>query len=99
MNIKQRLTVTLDPELIEAGQHAVESGAANSVSGWVSAALEDKIRRDSKLALLAAAISDFEAEHGEITAEEIAVQKRLDRTEATVIRGQRAPASRNSKTA
>jgi hypothetical protein len=86
---KQRLTVTVDPELIEAGQQAVESGEADSVSGWVSAALDDKVRRDQKRRLLAAAISDFEGEFGEITAEEIAAQSRLDRGRATVVRGQR----------
>jgi hypothetical protein len=59
---KQRLTVTVDPDLIEAGQRAVKSGQADSVSGWVSAALEDKIRRDRKLELLAAAIADYEQE-------------------------------------
>lgn len=90
---KQRLTVTVDPELVKAGQHAVESGEAESVSGWVSAALEDKVRRDRKLRLLAVAIADFEDEFGEITAEEIAAQQRLDREQATVVRGQR----RNSK--
>jgi len=96
---KQRLTVTVDPELIEAGQRAVESGAAESVSGWVSDALDDKVRRDRKLALLAASVADFESEFGEITADEIAAQKRFDRQEATVVRGQRRPAARKAKSA
>lgn len=64
---KQRLTVTVDPELVEAGQRAVESGEAESVSSWVSIALEEKLRRDHKLRLLAAAVADFEGEFGEIT--------------------------------
>ncbi len=84
---KHRLTVTVDPELIEAGQRAVKSGQAESVSGWVSAALEDKVRRDRKLALLAAAVADYELEFGEISAEEIAIQRRADRRGATVVRG------------
>lgn len=86
---KQRLTVTVDPELIEAGHQAVQSGEAESVSGWVSAALEDRIRRDQKLSLLAAAITDFENEFGEINAEEIALQRRADRSQATIVRGPR----------
>lgn len=86
---KQRLTVTVDPELIEAGQRAVEFGEAESVSGWVSAALEDKVRRDHKLALLAAAIGDYEQEFGEITADEIHAQQRVDREEAVVVRSRR----------
>ncbi|MEE9414872.1 MAG: hypothetical protein V3V01_06285 [Acidimicrobiales bacterium] len=96
---KQRLTVTVDPELIQAGQQAVESGEADSVSGWVSAALEDKIHRDRKLRLLAAAVSDFESKFGEITAEEIAAQQRLDRERATVVRGQRRHAQGKAKSA
>jgi hypothetical protein len=96
---KQRLTVTVDPNLIEAGQQAVESGEAESVSGWVSAALEDKIHRDQKLRLLTAAVADFEKEFGEITAEEIAAQQRLDREEATVVRGRRRSATRSAKSA
>ncbi|HVM52101.1 MAG TPA: hypothetical protein VM262_02790 [Acidimicrobiales bacterium] len=86
---KQRLTVTVDPELIEAGQRAVESGHAESVSGWVSAALDDKIRRDRKLALLSGAVADYEHEFGEITAEEIHAQQRTDREDAVVVRGRR----------
>lgn len=83
---KQRLTVTVDPELVEAGQRAVEAGRAESVSGWVSAALDDKIRRDRKLALLAAAVADYEHEFGEITADEIHAQQRADREDAVVVR-------------
>lgn len=86
---KQRLTVTVDPELIEAGQRAVESGQAESVSGWVSAALDDKVRRDRKLALLAAAVADYEHEFGEITGDEIRTQQRTDREDAVVVRSRR----------
>ena len=86
---KQRLTVTVDPDLIEAGQRAVQSGQAESVSGWVSAALEDKVRRDHKLALLAAAVANYEQEFGEITAEEIHAQQRVDREDAVVVRSRR----------
>ena len=86
---KQRLTVTVDPELLQAGQRAVEAGQAESVSSWVSAALEDKVRRDHKLALLAAAIGDYEQEFGEITADEIRAQQRADREEAVVVRSRR----------
>lgn len=88
---KQRLTVTVDPDLIEAGQRAVESGQAESVSGWVSAALDDKIRRDRQLALLAAAVADYEQEFGEITADEIHAQQRADREDAVVVRGGHRP--------
>ena len=54
---KQRLTVTVDPELVEAGNRAVEAGEADSLSGWVSTAMSEKARRDEKLGHLRAAIA------------------------------------------
>ena len=84
---KQRLTVTVDPELVEAGNRAVASGAADSLSAWVSTALAEKARRDQQLAQLRHAIADYEAEFGEITAEELATQQRVDREVAVVVRG------------
>jgi len=79
--------VTVDPELIEAGNRAVASGEADSLSGWVSAALSDRVRRDRKLESLRAAIADYEAEYGEITKAELAAQRRADREDAVVVRG------------
>lgn len=96
---KQRLTVTVDPELVEAGQRAVETGEAASVSGWVSSALEEKIRRDRKLALLAVAVADYEKEFGAISVDEIVTQRRADRENATVVRGRRKPVPRKAKSA
>lgn len=63
----------------------------------MSAALEDKIRRDRKLAPLAAALADYEKEFGEISVEEIATQRTADRQDATVVRGQRRQAPRRAK--
>jgi glycerol dehydrogenase-like iron-containing ADH family enzyme len=87
---KQRLTVTVDPELVEAGNRAVEAGEADSLSGWVSTAMSEKASRDEKLDHLRAAIADYEAEFGEITAGELAAQRRADRADAVVVR-RRAP--------
>jgi len=90
---KQRLTVTVDPGLIEAGNRAVASGEAESLSGWVSAALSDRVQRDRKLESLRIAIADYEAEYGEITAAELAAQRRADREDAVVVRGRGPGAS------
>lgn len=95
---KHRLTVTVDPDLVDAGQRAVKSGQAESMSSWVSAALEDKLRRDAKLGLLATAVADYEKEFGEITADEIRAQQRADREDAIVVRTKRAT-TRRTKTA
>jgi ribonuclease HII len=83
---KLRLTVTIDPELVEAGNRAVAEGKADSLSAWVSAAVAEKVHRDVQLAHLRAAIADYEAEFGEITPEEIRTQQRADRGEAVVVR-------------
>jgi Arc/MetJ-type ribon-helix-helix transcriptional regulator len=94
---KRRLTITIDPHLVDAAEQAIESGDAESVSGWVSAAIEDKVRRDRKLHRLRAAIADYEQEYGEITEEEIEARRRADRHDATVVRGDRlSPPSASS---
>lgn len=84
---KRRLTVTVDPDLIEAGNEAVSSGRADSLSGWVTTALAEKVARDAKFAALGDAIADYEAEFGNVTTEEIATQVRADRASATIVRG------------
>lgn len=84
---KRRLTVTVDPELAEAGNRAVAEGGADSLSGWVSSALAEKVRRDEKLAHLRVAIADHEREFGQISDEEIATRRRADREDAVVVRG------------
>ncbi len=96
---KQRLTVTVDPELVDAGNRAVVAGAADSLSGWVSTALSEKVRRDQQLEDLRAAIADYEAEFGEITAAEIAAQRRSDREDAVVVRGRKRGATAQGRTA
>lgn len=89
---KQRITVTIDPDLIEAGNRAVAAGQADSLSGWVNEALAERAVRDRKLRSLSAAVADYEAEFGAITAGEIAAQRRADREAATVVRGSRVTA-------
>jgi hypothetical protein len=86
---KERLTVTVDPDLIIAGNKAVADGRADSLSGWVNAALVDRAARDRRLEALASAIAAYEAEYGEITDEEMAAVERADRQAAVVVRGRR----------
>lgn len=75
---KRRLTFTVDCELVEAGNRAVASGRADSLSAWVGMALADKARRDQQLEHLRDAIADYEAEFGEITTKEMVTQRRAD---------------------
>jgi hypothetical protein len=91
---KERLTVTVDPDLIDAGHKAVAEGRAGSLSGWVNAALADRAARDRRLEALASTIAAYESEYGEITDEEMASVARADRQAAVVVRGRaRRPAS------
>jgi len=70
----RKIAVSLRPELVEHANRAVAEGRAPSVSAYVADAIESVIRREA----LAAAITDYEAEFGEITASEL---------EATAIAG------------
>ena len=87
---KERLTVTVDPDLIDAGNKAVAAGRADSLSGWVNTAMADRAARDRRLDALAGVIADYEAEFGEITPDEVAALQRADRETAVVVRGPRS---------
>jgi hypothetical protein len=93
---KERLTVTVDPDLIEAGNAAVSAGLADSLSAWVNTALAARAAQDRKLRALAAAVADYESQFGEITDEEIAFQQRTDRATAKIVRGRPGERSRMS---
>jgi Arc/MetJ-type ribon-helix-helix transcriptional regulator len=80
--MKERLTISVDPTLAEAAADAVAAGRAESVSAWVTEAMRDRMAKDHRLEALADAISGYEAEHGEITDEEMAEQVRADRDAA-----------------
>lgn len=84
---KERVTLTLDRELVEAAGRAVRTGRADSLSGWVNQALFEKVVRERRLQGLAAAIAAYESEFGEITEAEMDAQRRADRREALVVRG------------
>ena len=90
--------MTVDPDLVTAGNKAVASGRAESLSGWVNDALIERAARDRRLDALAAAVSDFEAEFGQIGEEEIAALQRSDREGAAVVRGRRAGSKRRPGT-
>jgi hypothetical protein len=87
MTAKRRLSATVDAELIEASHAAVAAGDAESVSAWVNDALRLKVEHDRRLGALDKFIAGYEAEHGEITEEEMAVASRRVRERAVVVRG------------
>ena len=83
---KQRVTVTVDKAVLEEANAAVSEGRARSVSEWVSEAMAQRRNRDRRLAMLSELISEYEAEHGFITDEEIAQQAQMDRDAAAALR-------------
>jgi hypothetical protein len=87
MTTKDRLSVTVDSDLIAAGQAAVAAGEAESVSAWVNDALRLKADRDRKLRGLDEFIKAYEAEYGEITDEEMETSYRSMKARAIVVRG------------
>jgi len=87
MTAKRRLSVTIDADLIAAGQAAVAAGEAESVSAWVNEALRLKAEQDRRLRALDQFIAAYEAEHGEITDEEMDAAVRSMRERAIVVRG------------
>jgi Arc/MetJ-type ribon-helix-helix transcriptional regulator len=86
---KERLTVTVDPDLVHAATEAVAEGRVDSLSAWVNLALADRAAKDRRLRALAGAVREYERKFGRITADEIAAQARADRASARVVRGPR----------
>lgn len=91
---KRRLTVTVDPRLVEAGNEAVSAGRAESLSAWVNLALAERAGKERRLRALADAVASYEAEFGIMTPEELAAQARADRASARVVRGPRSSRSK-----
>jgi hypothetical protein len=91
---KERLTVTVDHELVEAGNDAVSEGRAGSLSAWVNMALAERAVKDRRLRALGDAVAAYEAEFGVITADELHAQQIADRRAARVVRGPRPSAAR-----
>ena len=85
--LKTRLTVTVDPALVRAGNAAVKAGDADSLSAWVNTALADRAAKERRLRAMGEAIAAYEAEFGTMTAEELATQTRADQQSARVLRG------------
>ena len=98
MSIKERLSASVDSELIRAAETAVKRGLAPSVSAWVNEALQLKLVQERRLESLAAFVSAYEKEHGEISSEEIRLATRRARAKAITARGlPEAPGGANPK--
>ena len=97
MSSKQRLSASVDADLLAVAQEAVAQGQADSVSAWINDALRLKAAHDRRLQALDNFLTAFEAEHGEITDEEMREAARNARGRAVVVRS--TPQSRRAGTA
>lgn len=84
---RERLSATVEGELLEAGRQAVAEGRAESVSAWVNDALRLKADHDRRMRALDEFIAAYEAEHGVISDDEIRQARRRSRSRAVVVRG------------
>jgi Arc/MetJ-type ribon-helix-helix transcriptional regulator len=87
MSGKDRLSASVDAELVAVAQEAVAEGRAESVSAWVNDALRLKVAHDQRLRALDEFVAAFEAEHGQITEAEMREAARRARGRAVVVRG------------
>lgn len=90
---KERLSASVDADMIKAGRNAVAGGTADSLSAWVNEALHRQAEHDQHLRSLSEFIAAYEAEHGEITEEEMAEVERRDRERAIIVRGRKQGAA------
>jgi Arc/MetJ-type ribon-helix-helix transcriptional regulator len=90
VSAKQRLSASVDAELLAVAQDAVAQGKAESVSAWVNEALRLKADRDRRLQALDEFLAAYEAEHGEITERDMHEAARRARARAVVVRGRPA---------
>lgn len=90
MNRRERLSASVEAELLAAGRAAVAEGRAENLSAWVNEALRRQTLHDQRLRALDELLAVYEAEHGEITADEIEAASRRAIGRAVVIRADRA---------
>ncbi len=89
MSVKQRLSASVDAELLEAGRAAVAAGVAGNLSEWVNEALRRQAEEDRRLRALDEFVAAYEADHGKITDDEIDEELRRAKQRAIIVRGGR----------
>ena len=86
MSRKQRLSASVDADLLAVAQDAVARGRADSMSAWVNEALRLKADQDRRLQALDEFLAAYEAEHGQISEQEMEEAARAARGRAVVVR-------------
>lgn len=97
MMTKLRLSASVDAALVAEVEAAVARGRAPTVSAWVNDALSLKLEHDRRLMALADFVTAYEAQHGEISGEEMRAAARRARTRAVSVRGAAARTAPKSR--
>ncbi len=79
--------MTVDAALVRAANHAVSTGRAESLSGWVNLALTERATKERRLLAMSEAVATYESKFGAISMQELAAQERADRRSAVILRG------------
>lgn len=87
MSTKRRLSVSVDEDAAQAGQRAVDSGSAPTLSAWVNDALHARAARDRRMQALDEFLNDYEREFGAFDDAELEAIERRARAGAIVVRG------------
>lgn len=94
MTTRRRLSATVEPDLLKAGQRAVTDGRAKNLSAWVNDALARQAEHDRRLKAMGEAIRAYEHEFGVITDEDIREAERYFRSRTTRVRPRSRPPAR-----
>jgi Arc/MetJ-type ribon-helix-helix transcriptional regulator len=85
----QRLSASVDANLLAAAERAVAEGRAENVSAWVNAAMRLQLEHDKRMHALGEFVSAYESKHGVITEAEMADASRRAHSRAVVVRASR----------
>ena len=83
---KVRITVSVEVDLLNHAQAAVQAGVCRSLSEWIGQAMAEQLAKDARQAALDELLAEFETEYGPITDEEIAEQRQRDRDASAALR-------------
>lgn len=81
------MTVSVDEGLLDAARAAVERGEAESLSAWFNQAMQRQLDHERRLAAADDYFAWYEAEHGEITQEEMDEAERIMEERSIHVRG------------
>lgn len=97
MSSKQRLSASVDAEVLAVAQKAVAAGRVANISTWVNEALHRQAEHERRMAALDDFLAFYEAEQGPISEQEIRDASRRARARAVVVRGKPRRATRGKR--